>query len=786
MFEEGGGGELPPNLYLLPASAVKEPKIPSALKRRRNLWRHWIKDIYRKVFGWPVHCINVWMKYIIGGLMDSEKIEPKNITYEECKKTSVKGEASARRGMEFEDTVDFSVDDPVLQALEGVSGAIYKKCFSNWHCPPEEMKDQPLFKEINAGIRGIYNNIKATVRPLEEYEILIAITNALITHLKNFRKKRMTYRYNTDQEEADFLRKQIKCLLLYWLPDSLRNSDHILVFLNEILSINVLRPSINNLADSTFINEMIVRNLASEEVLVKDALKESGAFSENDSNIPVYTSDSIPHRKEKKGFKGKLKAMAHRLKRNKSEGCSTFRSFPSIGEDTMDSTEDTMDSTEEDTMDSTEELCESGGDDLLSSIIDAGLQKWLQENWTAKIYESPTQDRNIYKIGVYEEGSLNANLWITERSVEDFRQIYSIICRDYQDLNIFPYLEGSEIEEDRHFFQAIGIDPDTFIHKLLELIKLYQKSEPIFFFSPFNYEEKGTELFSRAFSDNDLSPEDNLAVKSETEDTFHESTDDPEGCYESDGFKAFQWKKKAKNKKSKDGSGNELEDTSAILFSSEDHALPMLEREDTVHHNTDRKKQGFNKVTQGDSTKSSTDPLSVPADEPSTNSSKAIPYLEEEKNKQRKKLEEEFLDALYCLADELFAGGKFIIRFIRHTGIFKEKNKALLAAIPKLYTEDQIVWYLNKTSELLLADVIPLPVPPDELPSKAQEILKSKVQSLLTYTCIKYLFERKILRDTEAAYEVFQKSKANKETLFRILEDLTRILTNASQETIRY
>lgn len=54
----------------------------------------------------------------------------------------------------------------------------------------------------------------------------------------------------------------------------------------------------------------------------------------------------------------------------------------------------------------------------------------------------------------------------------------------------------------------------------------------------------------------------------------------------------------------KDGSGNELEDTSAhnasaILGSSEDHALPTLEREDTVHHNTDRKKPGFNKVCTG-------------------------------------------------------------------------------------------------------------------------------------------------------------------------------------------
>ncbi|XP_077339713.1 uncharacterized protein LOC143983624 [Lithobates pipiens] len=753
-----------------------------------------IKSSLFRVFGWSVHCIHslyVWMKCVIGGLMDSEKLEPKHITYEECKKTSVKGEGSARRDMGSEDTVDFPVNDSVLQALEGVSGAIYKKCFSNWHCPPEKMKDQPLFKEINAGIRGIYYNIKAKVRPLEEYEILIAIANALITHFKNFKKKKMTYRYKTDQEQADFLRKQTKCLLLYWLPDSLRNSDHILVFLNEILSINVLGPSINLLADSEFINETIVRTLDSEEVPVKDALNESCVFSENDINIPVYTSDNIPDRKEKKGLKGKLKAMRQHLKRkNKSEAHSTFRSSPSMGEDTTDSTE-------EDTMDPTDgctytELFESDGDDPLSSNIDVVLQKWLQENWTAKICESPTKDRNTYKICVSEEGSLNESLWITERSVEGFRQIYRIICREYQDLKIFTTLEEAEIEEDRQFFEAIGINPDTFIDKLLELMKLYQKSEPIFFFSPFNYEENGTELFSRAFSDHDLAPEDNLAVKSETEDTFHESTDD-----ESDGFKGFSWKKKnAKNKKSKDGSGNELEDTSAhnmsaILCSSEDHALPTVEREDIVHHNTDRKKAGFNKVTQGDSTKSSTDPLSVPTDETSTNylkvyTSKAVPYLEEEKKTQRKKLEKEFLDALYCLAVELFPDFKMIIRFCQHSGILKEKNKEILTVIPKLYSEDWIVWYLNQTSELLLADVCPLPMSPHEVHSKAREMLKSKVQSLLKHKCIKCLFGKKISKDIIVDLEVFQDSKANKETLFGILEDLTRILTNAPPETIRY
>ncbi|PIN98009.1 hypothetical protein AB205_0183600 [Aquarana catesbeiana] len=281
--------------------------------------------------------------------------------------------------------------------------------------------------------------------------------------------------------------------------------------------------------------------------------------------------------------------------------------------------------------------------------------------------------------------------------------------------------------------------------------------------------------------------------------------------------------------------------------------------------------------------------------------------------------------------------------------IWKEKSKEILMAIPKLYSEDWIVWYLNQTRELLLADVCPLPVPADELPSKAQEVLKSKLQmgehmaerqqvyadssssnddeespkpqtsqsrrifkasnmafiemvetvdifkrvdydgkhgpypnpnvrrakimpkvvkslqknfgvrrskdqlrkrwsdlklreqdqyrrikrvlqkrekrlgtsevtrdpqhpkegevttpqpqdveegevyevgqivtGLLTDKCIKFLFGRSILNYIKAALEVFQNSKANKETLFRILEDLTRILTNASQETIRY
>lgn len=60
--------------------------------------------------------------------------------------------------------------------------------------------------------------------------------------------------------------------------------------------LTVLRPSINHLADSTFINETIVRTLDSEEVPVKDALNESCAFSENYSNIPVNTSDTIPQR----------------------------------------------------------------------------------------------------------------------------------------------------------------------------------------------------------------------------------------------------------------------------------------------------------------------------------------------------------------------------------------------------------------------------------------------------------------------------------------------------------
>ncbi|CAI9585662.1 unnamed protein product, partial [Staurois parvus] len=115
-----------------------------------------------------------------------------------------------------------------------------------------------------------------------------------------------------------------------------------------------------------------------------------------------------------------------------------------------------------------------------------------------------------------------------------------------------------------------------------------------------------------------------------------------------------------------------------------------------------------------------------------------------------------------------------------------EKSKEILAAIPKLYTEDNIVWYLNQTSELLLADVCPLPVPPHKLPSMAQEILIRKVKSLPINTVIKLLFGREISKNIKASHQAFQNSKANKETLFRIIEDLTRIITNGSQESTEY
>ncbi|KAM5146534.1 uncharacterized protein ACMZJ9_013723 [Mantella aurantiaca] len=751
-----------------------------------------MKSSLLQVFGWPVHYVHslyVWMKLIIDSLMDSQQKEPKGITNEECEKTYVQAETSTRAEPESEDTVDFPVKESVLQALEGVSVAIYKMCISNWHCPPEEMKKQPLFKEINTAIHDIYHIVKAKVRPLEEYEILIAVVNALITHLKNFRKKKMTYRYNTSQEEADFLRKQTNYLLLHWLPDSLRNSNHIMVFLKEILSINVLRPSINNLADPTFINETIVKTLDSEEFPEKKArcethsvLCEPYSIREDDGDSYIYTSDNVTHRK-KKGLVSTIKGKVNRWKSRKNEKGSVFRSFTRP-------------------CDSTDGCTHTGFSDesdegyLRSSFSDSFLEKCIQENWTAKICENPTQDRHTYKICVSKKSSFSTKLWITERSVKDFRKIYSLICREYQDLEIFNTLEKIEeadIDEDSQFFQAVGVNPDAFIESLLKLIKLHQKPGPIFFFSPFSYEE-GSELFSTVFSDYD---EDLSAAESEIEDESDESSDDPNGCYENDGYRMFQMKKKKKtNKKSKDGSGSKREDTSGpntstILRSTEDHTSPILEK-DIAHRMARRKKPEF-KAAQSYTTKFSTDPSSVPTDEPSVNyfklyESKPMSYLgqDEEINAQRKKLEVTFLDALYHLADELFAGGNFRIQFLQTTGMLNKISNDILASIPKLYAEDQIAWYLNQTSELLLADACPLPVPPDKLPLLAQKTLKSKLQSLLTNKIIKTLFERNILKNITASHEAFQNSKANKETLFRIFEELTKIITNGPQETRKY
>ncbi|XP_072286629.1 uncharacterized protein [Pyxicephalus adspersus] len=651
------------------------------------------------------------------------------------------------------------------------------------------MKEQPLFKEINAAIYGIFYNIKAKVRPLEEYEILIAIVNALITHLKNFRKKRVTYRYNTPQEEADFLRKQTKQLLLYWLPDSLRNSNHIVVFLNEIVSINVLRPSINDLADSTFINQSIVKTLGNEELLEKYRFESCNtnikpdecpvtdvpqpvAHNSEDSYTDLHASDSITSRKlkgKKETILRKVKGMVKLSPSKKPEKRPVFRTLSRTQiEDTIDVCTNLAYMVTDGCTD-TMLREERKNSDLVISVSNTALQKWIQENWTAKINESPAQDQHTYKICVYKEDSLGTKLWMTERHVKDFRQIYTIIRREFQDLKIIPTLKDikeADIDEDNQFFQAIGINPDTFVDILLELLKFYQSSEAFLFFSPFNYKEEERELLNTFFDDDDGDVSAGESKVEEEKD--EESIDDQNGFYESDGFGWIQQKFKIPNKKFKDGSG-----------SSEDHVPPMVEKQENT---TFGGKKTISRGKQSDTAKSGTESFSVPTDEPSVkvNKPKSKPLLriEEEISTQRKKLEDTFLDALYHLFDEFLAGGKSIFIFLHRTGILKQKSRDILAAIPKLYAEKKIVQYLNQTSEFLLTEEGPFPVPPHKLLSEAQGILMSKLKSLLTNYFVKCLFERQILKNITASHEAFQNTSMNKDTLFRILEDLTKIITN--------
>ncbi|XP_068107190.1 uncharacterized protein [Hyperolius riggenbachi] len=610
-------------------------------------------------------------------------------------------------------------------------------CFSKWHCPPEQVEEQPLYKEINSAIKGAFSNMKMKARPLEEYEILIALANGLIAHLKNFRKKRVSYKYNTEQEEVDFLRRQTRSLLAYWLPDSLKESNHILVFLNEIISVNVLKPAIRNLADSTFINETIVRNLRSSEIR-----QEKGCFDVCDGHMDPASSMEVQECAALMESDGVITREYERE--------SSFRSYPDPAKFFTDNNlcDGPVDESSDDDDD----------DDIPLSLIDSVLQKWMEENLTATICESPTENRHTYRIRVFKE---DTKLWITERSVEEFKCFYDTIYEKHQDYIVSHELQKTEAETegDSQFFETINTTPEKFLDTLLGLIKDHQDPEAVFFLSPFKYKDDERELFHKTFSDSDeeVSTEDSGTEEQSGEDSQGDTND----FLESDGFRSFIPKKK-KKEKNKDNSNldvtpdrraeaHTVRQSEAVAFSAVSFRSPI--HEPRAKHKHDYRTEELPNYK-----------------------------LDKEMNKRRKKLETALVDALCRLVDEIFAGGKSIVPFLRHVGLLETWIKRVLDDLPKLYTEEQIEYYLTQASVLLLSDVDPLPLSPQQLKSEAQKLLKNQLESVLMNKVIKYLLEKGILKNITMSHEAFQNSRANKETLYGLLEDLTRIITNVSLE----
>ncbi|XP_075040387.1 uncharacterized protein LOC142100617 [Mixophyes fleayi] len=693
--------------------------------------------------------------------MKTEKLE--DVPNEEYKSTS---EISTQTGQEDEDTVDFFVD-ALKEAVEKVSAAIYQVCFSIWHRPPEVIQNQPLYKEISAGIQDTYSNMKRKARPMEEYEIIICIATSLIAHLKNFRENKRTHKYNTRQDEVNFLRKHTECLLKYWLPESLKSSSFTLVFLIEILSINVLEPTISNLADFTFINQVIVRTLDSEESSEQNEDFDTGSGMTEDAGSEALVasntcmeSDNIKSRKkEKKGFLHQIKGFKMprlKLRKQKPTDESGFRSYTEgLAEDTTDIVDDV---TVMDFHDSDDDSVDT--DDLKTAIRDTLLQKWITENWTAIVFKNRAEKEHEYEICVSKEDDGDNTVWLIKRSEEDFSLIYDIICKKHEDSNVFKTSKTAE-EPARigsHFFQTINTTPEKFIETLVDLIRTQQEPAAAFFLSPFKFHEEERELLDEDFPGNN----EELTVKSDTEDKSSAEDIDTrshsEGSNESDGYRRFKIRKtKKRYNKLKNTSDNKLEDNVAEIneaFISENAEsrteFPRTQPEkglDVVGFNIKEMQNHVHRKTI---------------------------------KKQRNKLQDTFLEVIYHLADELFAGGTYTVRGLHKIGFLNKKSTEILEYMPNIYAERQIEWYLSQISELLLSETPPLLLSPDELQAKALELLDGKLKSSLSNTCVKFLFGKSLLKNLKASHESFQDSKANKATLFRLLEDLTKIITDGS------
>ncbi|XP_053330015.1 uncharacterized protein LOC128503845 [Spea bombifrons] len=351
-----------------------------------------------------------------------------------------------------------------------------------------------------------------------------------------------------------------------------------------------------------------------------------------------------------------------------------FRSLCSDREDDLDSVTDHESSSD------FEILCESY------------CQKWTEENWLASI--SKLTD-GMFKISVSQRDELESELWEAERSMEDCVRLYHKLCQKYPDLEEFisKTPKDTPASADTQLSETIT-DPDTFIDHIVNLIKKDQNPEAAFFLSPFSYEE-----------DKDLF--DNILLEREASD--ESSLDDL--CWSSDRveYKSLNVESSQKDRKRTQSASEQNESTS-----NERLELDSGESDEFQEESKD-----IDPMTKGyDVTGSSLHP-----DDTNPHRHK---QLETQMNK--KKMEKAVLKALYNLADKLILGGKPVFRFAHLIGQMSTYNEKILQNIDHLFSEEHIVCYLNKISDLLESTEVPPPVQPESLKRQALELIEKQIQ----------------------------------------------------------
>ncbi|OCT65957.1 uncharacterized protein LOC108700137 [Xenopus laevis] len=640
-----------------------------------------------------------------------------------------------------EDTVDVGIGDNFRKALETVSETIYSLYISPWYNAPEEMKDQLLYKELSNAIQNTYVKAQKKTHHIEGYEIIITIANILTDHLKSFRKLRRNCREMMRKEELDIIRHHTNALLCCLLPDSLTESKHVMVFLNEILAVNVLEPTINTMADPNFINQQIITSLESAENgtdghcdETPEHLKRASATSNTLECQQLQYSQQNGIKKTKLNkVKGAFKRLFKKSPRSfGNDTCSMYKSWNTEQQDPRTSVEcfDTIDGP----------LCIEESDNLFS--------KWKKEDWIARI--SLVRD-GIYHICVLQRDYMQTEAWNVKRSTEDFIQVHSILSQRHP-----REVPASSISEES--WKSNKQFVADFVDKLVKLTKENNDSKAAFFLSPFKYTEEDENLFHAIFIDK-VATEEELQDSSLSHSSI-ESLDDDSSETDGSSFKMLTLRKRNKDKKSSVMNNEEKNEgsecSSEVMLTYIKEASKSTGPVKWKSYSSSRPGQQDEQVRAGN--------LAA---------------------ERKKSLRKELFTCLCRLADEMLAGGHHLFTCLNSCGTLKTYEETACQLVTWLFEEEQMVGYLNKLSDMMknsedmpqqqiqLADIIQ---------KQALEQIKEKLMSFTYDSRIYRFFVQHSDKYIQMPLDALQDPIANKYALFRLLKELTEYITEEPKD----